>query len=366
MLKQAVVYITQSQPFILSDEKQRLYRKELIHVGDFVKRDKRGEQRFSVDEVLLNHWQRTHRELVANGIQVPLPLDHSESVEHNRGEIVDMEVGVNDSGMPALFGIVKFRDAEAEKMASTANVSIYVPPEFIDGKNRKYVRPIRHVALTDYPVIPGLGKFQAIAASFEGDLPVEQLRALAKKLGVPDDTPDDKLLAAIDAKVSELQAAAGDSDTDTGDDDDDDDDEGGESGGGANGQGPVKKVVKEFHPPVAASFINIARRDRTSRLDTLVREGRITTAVRKELAKKYCTDSQVKLVLSHKDPDPDGFEGVIAALSLNEPHKHLRAEASGAQVPEDMVLAHTDVSPQKNSLMRDVERRLKERDDRRQ
>ena len=72
-----------------------------------------------------------------------------------------MELGRNERGLPALYGCVRFRDGFDP---DDSQVSIHVPPQFTDGLGRTYVRPIRHVAITDYPVIPGLGRFEALAA----------------------------------------------------------------------------------------------------------------------------------------------------------------------------------------------------------
>lgn len=149
------------------------YEKELIYVGDF--EDKTRKLKFSVDESLVDHWLRTHDEMVKNGIDVPTPKGHTDDVESNRGKVIRVTKRLNEEGLPALFGVFKFRDKEAAKLAASANVSIYVPPEFTDGKGRRYVRPIRHVAFTDYPVIPGLGKFHAIAASLVLDQPRDDI-----------------------------------------------------------------------------------------------------------------------------------------------------------------------------------------------
>lgn len=144
------------------------FRKELIYADSFVKRNDTTHQAFTIDEMKLAHWERTGNEMIADGVKVPTPLKHTDSPEASRGHIIRYERGVNSRGVPALYGIFKFRDAEAAKLAATTDISIYVPEKPVyNGHGKKYEYPIRHVALTDYPVINGLEPFQPIAASYD-------------------------------------------------------------------------------------------------------------------------------------------------------------------------------------------------------
>ena len=67
-LAASIVYFGQSDldGFKLSNEKDRLYRKELIYVGNFVK----DGMRFSVTEDTLAHWLATFTKFKAKGIEV--------------------------------------------------------------------------------------------------------------------------------------------------------------------------------------------------------------------------------------------------------------------------------------------------------
>lgn len=148
------------------------FRKELIYVNEpdefFIKKTEDNEQTFQIGQKHLEHWEKTGNQMLKNGLKIPTPIKHSDEPERNRGQIKRFEIDYNDSGRLALFGIVKFRDAEAAKLAASTDVSIFVPNKpVIDGLGRKYEMPIRHVCFTDYPVIPGLGEFESIAASFE-------------------------------------------------------------------------------------------------------------------------------------------------------------------------------------------------------
>lgn len=144
------------------------FRKELIYADSFVKRNDTTHQEFTIDEMKLAHWERVGNEMIADGVKVPTPLKHTDSPEASRGHIIRYERGINSRGVPALYGIFKFRDAEAAKLAATTDISIYVPENPVyNGHGKKYEYPIRHVALTDYPVINKLEPFQPIAASYD-------------------------------------------------------------------------------------------------------------------------------------------------------------------------------------------------------
>ena len=144
------------------------FRKELIYADDFHKRNATSNQKFTIDEMKLAHWEHVGNQMIADGVKVPTPLKHTDSPEANRGQIIRYERDTNSKGVPALYGVVKFRDAEAAKLANSTDISIFVPETpFYNGKGKKYEYGIRHVALTDYPVIPGLEGFVPIAASFD-------------------------------------------------------------------------------------------------------------------------------------------------------------------------------------------------------
>lgn len=173
------------EAYTLSEEDKDglTFWKELIYQGDFYK----GKQHIPVDIPLLHHWNQTAERMLSNGVEIPVPSEHNELPEARRGSLIGTKVQKNIRGIPSLYGKIQFKDTESAKLAATTNVSIFADTEFQDGKGNNYFYPIRHVALTDYPVIPGLEKFQAIAASFS-DKGLSKMaidpRELAKKLGV--------------------------------------------------------------------------------------------------------------------------------------------------------------------------------------
>lgn len=148
-----------------------LYKIETIPVGSWVKDNaKSGEQHermpFEVDDALLSHWKETFNEMMQNGIEVPMPLDHTEDPEKRRATVVDFEISKNKEGKNTLYTIFKPRDESVIKELKDTSVSIYSPPKFVDGNGNEYHRPIRHVCFTDYPVIPGMSKMQKIDSGY--------------------------------------------------------------------------------------------------------------------------------------------------------------------------------------------------------
>jgi hypothetical protein len=399
----------------LSDQGPRTYLKELVHVGDFQKKDADGELNFSIDDDLLRHWKNTFDKMLEEGVDVPLPVEHTSDPEANRGKIVGMRLGWNRRGERALFGIVQFRDEDAAKLANSTDVSIYVPPDFTSGNGTRYERPIRHVALTTQPVIPGLDKFKTIAASFvPGGLsqmtPANlneattmvgvspALQKIAQAMGiVAQDTGDDndavsaaivdnfhklqKVNNGLRASIKSLKMALAEID---------DDEVRGHKPGQADAEGyeddgemslednpfldPEDEDVGEslrikrqldqvggtqnVPPGLRASFGPILRENRERQLTDLVREGCIDRAVAADLYKQYCSDHIIALSLAHAAPNDD-FHTLIATLKKNS--RRPMHEQTGPQADRALALAHPDGSydrdPRASSLVKNAERR---------
>lgn len=297
-MSENVAYISQKDtaPWQLAghgdQDGKPVYVKELIYTGKF--RMANGVE-FEVDRGTLDHWASTHASLSENGIQVPLPIEHSDDPEKTRGHIVGMYVENNSRGIPALFGKVQFRDPQAAELAKTAQVSIFSPPEFIDGKGNHYVRPIKHVALTDYPVIPSLQGFQSIAASFvspkEAIMPLKEL-ATKLALSCEDETKlEDTIIASFKAK-DELVSQK---DTEI---------------------EALKKRIPADPISVSAAHRNMLKDNRDMKLSLLVSKGHISPAVKDELVKAFCSDDTLTLALS-REGSFDPFDAVVLALSKN-------------------------------------------------
>lgn len=310
---------------------RRVYRKQLVYEGDFVKRLKgHPPQPVHVTVADLDHWYETGQLMLSDGVDIPMPLEHTEDPDKNRGLVVGYERGVNEDGKQALYGLHVFDD---EKLALSSNVSIYVPPEW-EHSQRTYKRPIKHVALTNYSVIPKLGRFEAVALSLADPEPElgpqprlkedgMSLSTLAKAMGVevPDGAKDDDIEKAIGSAFQALKSAK-----------------------------PPEKPK-----PIAAGFVNLARDNRAAKLEKLVQRGNITPAVRDSLAEQWCSDQALQLSLTADGETTDGFDALVDTLAKNDP-----VEIGEKTGPQGVVaLSAAELSDdEKNPLLRDAKRRV--------
>lgn len=336
---------TQPMELVLAANDPLVYRKELIYCGSFHKKTQSEDIRFDVDETVLQHWHNTFLAMSANGVEVPVPIEHTTDLTKKRGKLIKTEIALNKKGIPALFGYIRFNDEKSVAECKNANTSIFVPNEITDGKSNKYHRPMQHIALTDYPIIPGLESFQAIAASLV-EKPSMSLKSIAEKLKIDgaDKLEDAKLESAISAAIDELlkkiDAAASN----------------------PPNLAPAPEVKKEgenhpANPPVvSASHISMLRDNRTIKLDALVKAGAITPAVKDELAKQHCNDKTLSLALSATDATvPDSFDTLLKTLAMNNPV--LLREQTG---PQNSTIALSQLDEKDNPILKNAEKRRKE------
>lgn len=135
----------------------RRFVKELIRCGQYVKQSE--ALGFTVTLDVLDHWVKTTAAYLSAGNKIPVPSTHTDNPEANRGWVVD--VFAEGRSLFATIDLV----GDGIKLAGTCDVSLYSPPELVDGHGNKYVRPIVHVALCTDPVIPGLAGFVPIETS---------------------------------------------------------------------------------------------------------------------------------------------------------------------------------------------------------
>lgn len=342
-----------------------IFRKELAYQGTFRKMKEDGsEPEFELDITpeLMNHWVQTFRQMKQNGVGVPMPIGHTSEPDRRRGTVYDLRVEPNPKrkGGMSLYAYCGFNDHDAAKQFKHSNVSLFMPPKQFDGKGRQYIRPVKHVAITDYPVIPGLDAFQQVAASFtnafelslsnEDDEMSLTWQDVADELGieVPEGADEETAKAAVQDAVGggsgpddegddEGDDGIGDDDTDLLHDEEDEDEEasfevpddefGADDGGDlVDDEGDDEMRTQGAPPamsmeptPVPLTVVKREAKNRRDELSSLVKSGRISPACAKVLEKKYCTDSHVGVALS-LEPSlgcaGDDFDEVVAALSL--------------------------------------------------
>jgi|SRR6185437_6858294 len=391
------------------DEPELISRKELAYPGTFVKVDDNGETQFElpVDEFQLEHWVRTFNQMAHDGIPVPVPIGHTTDPEARRGTVVKMAVEPsehpNRRGQPALFAYIKWRRPEYKEQFRESDVSLFMPHEFTSGVGKRYARPIRHVAITDYPVVPALSKFSDVAAQLANQSGIElsfiacdheegnnmaspALVNLAQKLGVecPEGADDEAISECIEQAFNSAPPGEGEGEGGEGEEEElpefeeeeeegelseaegmgagvppevfEDEGEGDEFGGGRRN----RAHDRNYEPPPAMSFDvpkslqNRLVKAREQELLGLVTSKKISVPVMKQLKAKYATPKAVSFALSHETMYPnetgDDFDDIVAALSLNSPITSTGERTNHQQSPN-----HGDNGTP--SIVKDAERR---------
>jgi len=314
----------------------RRFTKELIRCGQFVKQAD-GLQ-FEVTPDLLTHWAKTAAAYLSAGNKIPVPATHTDNPEANRGWVVD----VFAEGR-SLFGTIDLV-GEGIKLAGTCDVSIYSPPELVDGAGNRYVRPIVHVALCTDPVIPGLKGFVPIETSRGSTRETVQVPVLKLQETIMPDplatldpnagssgggagTPGDAIREAIKQQVIAIM-----------DDDSIDDvvafkkikdlfkarakalgvleslNETTETADAATTD--TAAVAASRAAPAPDPFVvKLARENYTGKLNALVAAGKITPAVRDDLTAQYLGDAPLTLALASKSTAQ--LDALVAALGKN-------------------------------------------------
>jgi hypothetical protein len=276
------------------------FRKELIKTGKYFKAA--NKQEFEITPSHLSHWTGTFQRMSANGIKVSCPSTHSKAGDPsaNNGWISDMFVDGN--ALVGIFDLTAPSEAQLETLAKNSDVSINCPEEYIDPKTKeKYTMPIDHVALCTDPVIPGLDGFYRIAASKgTSNMNWEKFQTM---IGNGATITDDNAFDILSKHFGDTQAAAI--------------------------ADAVKKANPNPNPPMELNpvMLSLSKKNRELQLSQLVKDCKITPAVKDELTKMFCTDAALQL--SAKAGSFEQFDSLCEILAKNNPVE-LR-EKSGPQ-----------------------------------
>ena len=278
----------------LSDKK---WKKPILRTGDFQK--KSDGTRFSFTEEHLSYFADSFTN------RIPVPLEHTTEPDQNRGWVTEMKV---EEGV--LQGIFEFSDLVEDP--NIFDTSVFIPIE--DGR----AQPIEHVALTSYPVVDGLGKFEAIACSLVPvkEKPIVDLVALKANLQLSEDLTDENVVDVLTSRFKDLSEQIEAS------------------------KKPQKielSQVKEKH----GKLFEFAKSGRRAKIDAL----QLSKAVQDKLAEVYCSDAGLALALS--EGDADNFDTVIEALEQNKPLEF--SERTGVQL--------SDGNKEESGLVADAKRR---------
>lgn len=326
----------------LSSLTNATHRKQVIYEGKFIRSSgNEPDIEFEVTPAQMDKWAIDGNELLKDGVRCSMPLEHVNmgNPEWKRGEVLQFERAYDSKGRDSLFIHFSYTSEEAALKLAHADVSLWAPEEYTNAATgKKYIRPIRHVAFTDNPVIPGLDKSEALSLSLQPpkDTSMSYI-ALAKKLGIAlqeNATEEDAEQAIIDANT-----AAKD---DTKPEDTKPDDVKPDAG---KPDASKSDDIKPTNQPLAAGFVTMAVDSRQTKIDQLVQNGNITPATAKELKSRYADRQKVTLALSHDGSFNDGFNDIVEVLATN---KALSLSERSGQQGQD---------PRKSSLVENAKRR---------
>lgn len=135
------------------------FRKDLIKVGQF----KHPVEGWTLDVTAdrLEIWLSAFQKMRANGVDVEITADHSDSAEAIRGYMVD--AFIEDD---TLFGILEMRGGKGIELAEVVkNVSVEIEDDFVDGRGEHYGDSIVAVAIGKKPIVQNQKPFERVAAS---------------------------------------------------------------------------------------------------------------------------------------------------------------------------------------------------------
>jgi len=336
-----------SQPAALSNMriengvKVYRYEKEIARTGNYVKASQ--GLTFGITASTLDHWVNTFKRFIEAGNKVPVPSSHANT--DNYGWVVDMK-RAGDS----LVATIDLYGDDAPILAMTRDVSIYSPPEYIDGSGNVYIRPITHVCLCTDPVMTGLDSFKVIAASLSDNNENKnpeirkekkmEYKKLAELLGIKDITDENAeqlITDAVNELLNKIAAAAKEIE-----------DLKAKAGELTKEKETIEASLKKTPPN--KDLIDVTKTLRKTQIGQLVASGRITPATAKKLEEALASDDAVALSLS-SGKDDGIFSSIFDALKDNDPVE--LKEISGRQL-----LSLSQFSgKEENPLEKDAERR---------
>ena len=275
-------------------------KKPILRVGTFQKQSDGTQFTFTKEHLDYFAGAFSHK--------IPVPLEHTTEPDANRGWCVGMEVEGD-----YLNGFFEF--SELVEDPNIFDTSVYVPIE--NGR----VQPIEHVALTSYPVVDGLGKFESIACSL---VPMQEEKSvstiwasLKTALELSEDLTEETAVEVLTKRFAALKAL---------------------ELSNANKTPPVLTIeqVKEKQ----GKLFKFAHDGRKAKIESLP----LSKAVRDKLVGLLCSDKGIALSLSNDTEDI--FDELTSILSENEVLE--LGERSGVQLSD---------TKKESFLVRDAKRR---------
>ncbi len=131
--------------------------KDALRVGTYA--HPAGRYSLSVTRDKLDGYAATFSAMRANGVGVPILMDHAPTAAATLGWIV----AVRRDG-DRLLELHQFLGEAARDTGLRNHVSLGIDPDFVDGRGVRYGEAIVHSAVTPVPVVPGQDEFTAASA----------------------------------------------------------------------------------------------------------------------------------------------------------------------------------------------------------
>ena len=252
-----------------ADANTLIYEKEALPVGEFAKWTNGDEvQDISIKRGYLDRLVRDFKRFKQVGIRVPLFKTHREDPDNDRGTVEDLVIKPNSKGVESLHLRVKFNTKQARDLGIHNDVSVMCPPKFIDTKKQVYEFPLRHVALTSVPVLPGLDPFTPIILSFDtpsGLMLAKETKSKETKMDILDKILEAMGLTAEEGADDEAKAQL------------------------IMGKVKTPKLDLSF-PPIMVHQMAQARK---SVIDGLVKDEVLSITLGKELETQFCAEDKI-------------------------------------------------------------------------
>ena len=148
------VTLGQGWPGRVSGLRAFYYWKDAIRTGTYA--HPAGRYSLSVTREKLDGYARAFAAMRANGVGVPILMDHAPTAAATLGWIV----AVRRDG-DRLLELHQFLGEAARDTGLRNHVSLGIDPDFVDGRGVRYGEAIVHSAVTPVPVVPGQAEFEA-------------------------------------------------------------------------------------------------------------------------------------------------------------------------------------------------------------
>jgi hypothetical protein len=137
------------------------YWKDALVVGSYI--HPAGKFSLDVTRDKLDGYADNFKRMKANGVGVPILMDHAQSAAATLGWIVQVQRRGD-----RLLELHQFLGESARDIGLRNKVSLGIDPNFIDGKGNHYGEAIVHSAVTPVPVVPNQDGFEQVEMSGDG------------------------------------------------------------------------------------------------------------------------------------------------------------------------------------------------------